>query len=385
MRRVAAKQKIKAVIIIMTLLLVVGFAIREASVAKASNKITVRVHYSRTNDDYDGWNLWMWTDNTSGAYYFNETDSYGAYFDFKTDEQSISDIGFIIRKGEWEEKDIDSDRFIDISTVYSGQIDVYLKQGRESIEYNYGDSVRGAKVKGITVKDKRTIVAELSMASTTDVKSSFKVLDENSKELAISGVSASGTTVTIKMSSDLDYYSAHNLVYNDFTYGMDMPVEYSSDEFEARFTYDGDDLGSTWSKNSTTFKVWAPTAGSVKVNLYESGTNGTDDWISTTDMVKGDKGVWSVTINGNLKNKYYTYTVNVNGNSRETIDPYAKASGINGERGMIIDLDSTDPEGWDEDTNPNKGTNYTDAIIYELHIKDFSYDSSSGIKNKGKY
>lgn len=385
MRKVAEKQKIRAVIIIMTLLVVLSFAIREVAVTKASNVITVRVHYSRTNSDYDGWNLWMWTDNTSGAYYFTGTDSYGAYFDFKTDEQSINDIGFIIRKGEWEEKDYDSDRFIDVSTIYSGRIDVYLKQGRESIEYDYGNAVKGAKVKNISVKDKRTIVAELSMNSVTNVNSSFAILNENSKSLKISNISTSGTTVTIKMSSDLDYYSAHTLKYNDFAYSMNMPVEYSSDEFESRFTYDGDDLGSTWSKESTTFKVWAPTAGSVKVNLYESGTNGTNDLISTTDMVKGDKGVWSVTINGDIKNKYYTYSVNVGGNTRETIDPYAKASGINGERGMIIDLDSTDPEGWDKDTNPNKGTNYTDAIIYELHIKDFSYDSSSGIKNKGKY
>ena len=77
--------------------------------------------------------------------------------------------------------------------------------------------------------------------------------------------------------------------------------------------------------------------------------------------------------------------ITVDGKTVEAVDPYARTTGVNGKRGMVIDLDSTDPEGWENDTNPNPSTSYNDAIIYELHVRDFSIDDDSGMENKGKY
>jgi pullulanase len=96
------------------------------------------------------------------------------------------------------------------------------------------------------------------------------------------------------------------------------------------------------------------------------------------------KGTWYTEKSGDLDKVYYTYTVTVDGVAQETVDPYAKAVGVNGERGMIVNLKATDPAGFSEDSRP-EFVNPTDAVIYELHIRDFSVNDSSGMKNKGKY
>ena len=152
--------------------------------------------------------------------------------------------------------------------------------------------------------------------------------------------------------------------------------------------YNGNDLGATYTKAATTFKVWAPTASHVAVKLYATGSSeeaGAQD-LGTTSMVKGENGVWSVTINGDKKNLYYTYLVTVNGVTREAADIYAKAAGVNGNRSMVVDLDATDPEGWAKDQHILYD-NPTDAIVWEVHIKDFSSSEVSGVslKHRGKY
>jgi len=160
---------------------------------------------------------------------------------------------------------------------------------------------------------------------------------------------------------------------------------YSSAEFEAEFTYPGDDLGAAWTKDATTFRVWAPTADSVKVNLYTSGTPGTADLIEQLEMTPDINGTWVATKEGDLNGVYYAYLVTVNGTVNEACDPYARTTGVNGQRAMVIDLDSTDPEGWENDVDPHYGNSIVDAVIYELHVRDLSVDESSGIQNKGKF
>jgi type I pullulanase len=163
----------------------------------------------------------------------------------------------------------------------------------------------------------------------------------------------------------------------------------ASQNLDTQYGYDGNDLGATYTKNATTFKVWAPTATSVKLNLYSEGSGGSK--ISTTDL-SNNKGVWSKTLNGDYKNKFYTYTVtakNVTGSNtttKETQDIYSVATGVNGQRSQIVDLDSTDPEGWSSDAHVLLDKN-TDSYVWEVHVKDFSYDSKSGVssKNRGKY
>ncbi len=168
---------------------------------------------------------------------------------------------------------------------------------------------------------------------------------------------------------------------------------------DSEYAYTKRDLGATYSPESTTFKVWAPTATEIKVNLYTRGSDheeGAED-LDTYDLEKlmdGEKwtGVWTATLEGDFKNIYYTYTVtaaNTTGTkttTKETQDVYSVATGVNGKRSMVCDLDSTDPEGWENDNHVLLNES-TDSSVWELHIKDFSYDPASGVSeaNRGKY
>ena len=160
---------------------------------------------------------------------------------------------------------------------------------------------------------------------------------------------------------------------------------YSSKAFENAFTYTGQDLGASWSQEKTTFRLWAPTAKSVSVNLYHGGTAGTDDRITSLPMRYDTQGTWLVEKSGNLNGVYYTYQVEVGGQSVEVCDPYARTTGVNGHRSMVIDLAAENPAGWDQDQDPNAGLSMTDAVLYELHVRDLSMDRSSRIRNKGKF
>ena len=160
---------------------------------------------------------------------------------------------------------------------------------------------------------------------------------------------------------------------------------YSDIEFESKYTYTGSDLGFTWTKEKTCFRLWAPTARSVKVNLYRTGTPGSNDLVRSVPMVPGVKGTWTAEVPGDLNGFYYTYLVENPGGVAEACDPYARSTGVNGCRAMILDLTSTNPQGWAADRNPHAGKPITDSVIYELHIRDLSIDESSGIRHKGKY
>ena len=150
--------------------------------------------------------------------------------------------------------------------------------------------------------------------------------------------------------------------------------------------YTGNDLGLTYTAKGSTFKIWAPTASAVRINLYKSDMGG--DLYRTAALEKTLNGVWQITINENIKDQYYTFQVNINGVwSAETLDPYAKACGTNGVRAQVINLRETNPVGWEKDQSPafSNRNLQTDAIIYELHVRDASIHPNSGIKNKGKF
>lgn len=151
--------------------------------------------------------------------------------------------------------------------------------------------------------------------------------------------------------------------------------------------YDGKDLGAVYSPESTMFKVWAPTASAVSVNLYSTGGAGEDSLIASHGMeASRQNGVWSVTVPGDLNGVFYTYSVTIGDKTNETVDLYAKAVGLNGDRGMIINLAETNPAGWESDSFVSRAGS-TDAIIWETHVRDFSISSDSGISaaNRGKY
>ena len=153
--------------------------------------------------------------------------------------------------------------------------------------------------------------------------------------------------------------------------------------YDAYPVYKGKDLGLTYSSKNKVFKIWAPTAEQAQLIFYKEGIGG--DPISTIKMTKNKDGIWTADLIGEFKGWFYTFRVMINGKwLSEVPDPYAKAVGVNGKRAVVVDLKETDPIGWLKDKSP-VFKNKTDAILYELQIRDASIAANSGIKNKGKY
>ena len=158
-------------------------------------------------------------------------------------------------------------------------------------------------------------------------------------------------------------------------------IWFDSKEFAEKF-HTEEPLGAFCGEKGTEFVLWAPTAQQVAVRLYQAGSNAPA--VEKIYMDKGEKGIWSYATSRNLDGWYYDYEVTVDGVTRISQDPYAKACGVNGHRSMVIDLARTNPEGWEADHAPAATA---EQVIYELHVKDFSWDMAGGFAeaDRGKF
>lgn len=164
--------------------------------------------------------------------------------------------------------------------------------------------------------------------------------------------------------------------------GREWKQFYGALDFRRNFTYEGHDLGVRCTKEGTKFLLWSPCAESVILHFYENGEGGREN--KSVRMQKEEKGIWTYRTGEELHGIYYDYEVTIEGKTRRTADPYAKACGVNGKRSMVVNLEKTDPEGWRDDKAPERPA---ENIIYELHVKEFSWDNSGGFpeKYRGKY
>lgn len=149
----------------------------------------------------------------------------------------------------------------------------------------------------------------------------------------------------------------------------------------AGYTYGGDDLGNVYTGQATAFRLWAPTASAVQLLLYDSEDG---PLVTVVEMQRAEQGTWYVRVEEDLADWYYLYQVTVRGSTQIAVDPYVKAMAVNATRGMIVDLQRTDPPGWGDD-RPVVLENAVDAVIYETHVRDFSIAGNSGMQYRGKY
>ena len=142
-------------------------------------------------------------------------------------------------------------------------------------------------------------------------------------------------------------------------------------------------LGPDYTPGGTCLRLWAPTAEAVTVTLYHKGDGGAV--LCTKPLVRGAQGMWSIWLPGEQHGRYYTFAVTVNGITRETGDPYARAAGVNGVRSMIVDLARTAPSGWERDVRP--AIPPAQRAVWEVSVRDFSQDAASGVRPawRGKY
>ena len=363
-------------------------------------EIALKVHYLRYEKDYTDWEMWLWQVGFEGsANPFNGSDAFGAVLDVNIKpNEGITDLGFIVRYKGWTEKDVGEDRFIDLTREKDSKLEVWLVQGDSRVYYKVSDIDMSPKFISATldgpdlIKVKTTVPLPLK-----DGKIEGLVL-KNSKGVSIPlryvfdsrGTAATSTSnFTLFTVSPLDLMEAYTLSTSTYKeINVQFNAVFQSAGFEEAFTYKGE-LGALYESTFTTFRVWAPTASYVTLNLFNEGEGDAhflplDKEIPNLEMKSIENGVWELKVLGDLNQAYYTYSVKVNGVTKEAVDPYARAVGVNGKRAMVVNLDATNPTGWDQDTYIGLSSN-TDAILYELHIRDFSSDPDANFANPGKY
>ncbi len=336
--------------------------------------------------------IWIWWAGKDGSGNVFTPCAYGGKVVINVPE-SIDQVGFIVRRdcsdpggSFWGNatKDYESDRFV---TVTQKETAVYLKTGDAALYTSNDGGKTLSKVKDFSLAGMADFSAMeyfISPATTLDSLEQIKVYRDG-QEVKVQSVSTLGKTATtgrVVLAEKLDLTATYELEIQDYGRKTVMPTKiFDSPEFLENHTYDGDNLGAVIEGDATTFKVWAPTAGKVQLNLFAAGND--CDAFAVADMAQGEKGVWSFTQKDCGHGVYYTYTVTTALGTHETVDPYAKAAGVNGDRGMVVDLSKTDPEGWGKPFDSGI-QNYSDAVIWEVHVRDFSNKLTQS-KYPGKY
>ncbi len=162
---------------------------------------------------------------------------------------------------------------------------------------------------------------------------------------------------------------------------MDI-IELQEGIYRPEFIYHGEDLGINYSKEKTIVKLWAPTAENVKLEIYNHYEK--EEPFEVFDMFEDLNGTWKVKLKGDYEGKYYLFAVDFGDRIEKTVDPYAKGLAPNSEMGLIVNLNKTNPENWENDKYKALDS-AVDAVIYEIHVRDFSTSPYSGIKNRGDY
>jgi pullulanase len=366
---------------------------------------TIIFRYKRLDNNYENWNMWIWASGFDGMRYdFEQTDDYGSYLTIDlADYPDTYLFGFIVRKSlpndEWSAKDTSADRFINIlewEPNSEGIYNVFLLTGDANIYTDTNGSIYNGIRNAYFSSKTRAVIATTAPAylievlADDDVIVSYSSIDINNQVQVF---------VTIPTEVTIDYRKSYRVRVsfeeNDPRPRIALILMhrlFSDPAFSAEYDYTGT-LGLMYSETESTFKVWSPTAKAMALRIYDNGTpefidgnRGDDSYVSHA-MEIGDKGVWSKTLTGDLEGKFYTYYVTNPIASYEVVDPYAFATGVNGRRAWIGDLSQTNPDGWETVNTTNKWESNTDAMIYELHVRDLTMDSTwtGNEDHRGKY
>ena len=362
---------------------------KKPEIIVVEGEILVNIHYRRYDNIYDGWNAWIWKEGSGGAAFpITSFDDFGAVISFAFDVTQVTEIGFIIRLNEWARKDVDLDRFMSVARSKNGVLNIYLLEGDRRIYYDLSEVDLSPRILRAKLDDVDTINVALTqplVLSNTSVNQGF-IVSDGQTQFAVQRVEQTNPIATqfnVILSEPLDLSKSYTISHPNYgTSSILLSGVFSTEAFEQVYHFDGE-LGALYSPTQTEFRLWAPTASSVSLNLFDSGHLG--EAKQTIEMTRTlSPGVWSVVVSGDLHLTYFTYSVEVDGFVNEAVDPYARAVGVNGRRGMVVDLSRTNPEGWLDAPRP-VDIPITDAIIYELHVRDMSVSPDSGITNKGKF
>ncbi|MFZ1948427.1 MAG: type I pullulanase, partial [bacterium] len=344
---------------------------------------TLTVHYHRAQGDYQGWTLWTWddkTDQNSREVYSSAKDDYGLVF--KVERASYGDgaqIGLLPKFGNWSSKDAPDRTWY----PYMGE-EVWILGGREELFTKKPDTTPW--IVGAFVDGPRVVTVSFSTPlKPEDLKAqNFSLADDKGQEVKIKEAKAlpprKGSVYLVGLTTDKDFdVRSQNL------WAWTLAVKgFKPTTLAVRGILDGPEfqsgaaLGASYTKEATTFRAFAPTADSVAVMLFDEHVGGAG---RAAKMQYAGAGVWEVAVPGDLKGKYYTLAAGGKDPrldpTRQVIDPYSKCNTAHDGRGLIVE-DPT-PSGVAPDFD------LSEAIVYELHVRDFTIDAQSGVKEKGKY
>lgn len=366
------------------------------------------VHYKRNApSNYSSWGLWLWaykgasslppavvTPFSSSSL---DNNGYAVIDTYVPISAGVTQLGLIPRLISGWTKDVDLDRVINLDDSKSAEI--WIQQGDGYI-YKNDTFVIPPEIWGASIESLRTIKVVLSRANGTagpgfslqgegapNILHADKVLDLNG------GTSSSNKQWLLTTATDIPLGAQLTVNHTDpdptRTFGSRALVAagvFTSQAFIDAYTYNGNDLGATYSSAKTDFRVWAPTASEVELVTYSSASAGAETG-QVTAMTASDKGTWVASLTGDKNGLIYNYRVTVGGNTEEAVDPYARSVTLNGNRGVVLDLSKTNPTGWASQVKPAFSGKATDAVMYELHVRDATKDPSSGVAvaNRGKY
>lgn len=396
-------KKIIAIILLM-------FSVFSLGITTMANELPTKliVHYYRYDDNYSNFNMWVWQHEpvSIGGIQHNfsveNKDEFGVWYEIDLTDQypNSTMLGIIIKQGGWDGyREVGGDRFIDLEEVevISGVAHAYFVEQDLSIGTSAADLVNN-------IPDYREKVLSAAFDNQKRISAKLTHIPKLGYEVYENGTMVTSGTATTKdlllTVPDVDISKSYTLkvLFNEDR-EIEIPVSlqniYDTPDFEDLYTYEGE-LGVSFDNEFTIFRLWAPLSQSVTLNLYHQGHPNYNDQGQPNNeltpyqaeaMYKIENGAWEVKLTGDYDFKYYTFTIANNSEIHEVTDPYAYSTGANGQRGMIVKFDETNPDGWSYNDRPSTITNLTDYIIYELHVRDLTTHSSwNGTEaNRGKF
>ena len=349
---------------------------------------SVAIHYIRSDKKYAKWCLWLWDptgvdDNQEDEFNYMDSDGVIAYYPLsKFGEFVGGKLGIIIKtRGSWTKDGTENDRFIEFSKFEMDENKVYHVYffGGDAGIYQNKDKTMADDIESALFEDSKKIKVTCSntVLSYELYKGSEKIKEE---------ANVNNKSFSVYLDSDADLKESYviKVTFKDSGSVLEKSIAlnnlYDTEAFNTEFYYDGE-LGAIYSESETTFKVWSPVSSKILLRLYDNGTPTSvskalgSDAYTEYEMTKGEKGVFSYKVDGNLHGKYYTYVVyNASNNGVEIVDPYAHAAGVNGLRGLIVDFSKTNPEGFEEMSYLTYDRK--ELVVWETHVADVTSNAT---------
>ncbi len=345
--------------------------------------------------------LWIWEDGFDGELFiFTQSDAYGGYITLPIDTwETRSKLNYIVRPANtWAGQSPDTSIFFaDFSSFVTaeGEMNVYLILGESEYYFTEADAT-GDRITGAFFSSWNRIEIQTNAPFT-----SYEIL-AGEDVIATGGSGNNGLQAPLTSDADISLLYRVRVKFKPTDTKTKIRTVlanrlFETTKFNQEYTYTGNDLGLTFNASEAIFKVWAPTSQKIRLNIYTSGDTSaitgqtiSDLPIGTYTMSKGVNGIYyhvlPLTAHRGLIGRYYTYTVTNAVGTNEVMDPYARTAGVNGVRAKIIDVNTIQPEGWDQVTFEDISSP-TDLLVYELHVRDLTMDASwTGTEtNRGKF